>query len=66
MGRPEAYLGGEKQGQETLLLCDNDGQLQRLEEILGGVSRIPSNTTLGIGSLSSGFELTWVKKDSES
>ena len=63
MGRLEAYLrDGEAQGQETLLLCDNDGQLQRLEEILGGVSRIPSNTTLGIGSLSSGFELTCGEK----
>ena len=59
MGRLEAYLReGQAQGQETLLLCDNDGQLQRLEEILGGVPRIPSNTSLGIGSLSSGFELT--------
>ena len=27
---------GADLGHETLLLCDNDGQLQRLEEILGG------------------------------
>ncbi|NIP57182.1 MAG: hypothetical protein GWO00_03990, partial [Gemmatimonadetes bacterium] len=39
------------------LLCDNDGQLQRLEEILGGVSRLPPGTRLGLGSLAGGFEL---------
>jgi len=58
MGRLEEYLRvGAARGHETLLLCDNDGQLQRLEEILGGPSRIPPGTRLGIGALAEGFEL---------
>ncbi|MDH3205104.1 MAG: transcription-repair coupling factor [Gemmatimonadota bacterium] len=58
MARLEAYLReGTATEQETLLLCDNDGQLQRLEEILGGPARIPPGTRLGLGSLSTGFEL---------
>ena len=40
---------------QTLLLCDNDGQLQRLEEILGGPGRIPPGTGSGIGALSRGL-----------
>lgn len=58
MGKLEEYLRvGAARGHETLLLCDNDGQLQRLEEILGGVARIPPGTRLGIGALAEGFEL---------
>ena len=58
MGRLEAYLReGAARGAETLLLCDNDGQLQRLEEILGGATRIPPGARLGLGSLAVGFEL---------
>jgi transcription-repair coupling factor (superfamily II helicase) len=56
------YLrNGATRGFDTLVLCDNDGQLQRLEEILGGPERIPTGTRLAIGSLSEGFEL----RDSE-
>jgi transcription-repair coupling factor (superfamily II helicase) len=59
MAKLDAYLrAGAATGQETLLLCDNDGQLQRLEEILGGPGRIPSGTRLGLGALSAGFELS--------
>jgi len=58
MGRLGGYLReGAATGQRTLLLCDNDGQLQRLEEILGGAARIPPGTTLGLGALAAGFEL---------
>lgn len=58
MARLEAYLReGAAKGHETLLLCDNGGQLQRLEEILGGASRLPPGTRLGLGSLAQGFEL---------
>ncbi|MEQ1856025.1 MAG: transcription-repair coupling factor [Longimicrobiales bacterium] len=54
----ESYLRvGAATGQHTLLLCDNDGQLVRLEEILGGVGQIPPGTQLGIGTLAAGFEL---------
>jgi transcription-repair coupling factor (superfamily II helicase) len=58
MERLLAYLReGAARGERTLLLCDNDGQLARLEEILGGPSRIPPGTSLGIGTLAGGFEL---------
>jgi transcription-repair coupling factor (superfamily II helicase) len=58
MGRLSDYLReGAARGHETLLLCDNEGQLQRLEEILGGVERIPPGTVLGLGALGGGFEL---------
>lgn len=58
MGRLESYLtDGARDDAETLLLCDNDGQLQRLEEILGGVERIPEGTRVALGSLQEGFEL---------
>lgn len=45
----------------TLLLCDNEGQLERLEELvsLGGPDepgvRLPPNLTLAIGALHAGF-----------
>ena len=59
MTKLEAYLQeGSATGHDTLLLCDNDGQLQRLEEILGGAQRLPPGTRIGLGSLSTGFELT--------
>jgi transcription-repair coupling factor (superfamily II helicase) len=59
MARLEAYLReGTATGRKTLLLCDNDGQLQRLEAILGGAGGIPPGTRLGLGALSSGFELS--------
>ena len=59
MAKLQAYLrAGSATGHETLLLCDNDGQLQRLEEILGGAERLPPGTRIGLGSLSTGFELT--------
>ena len=58
MAHLEAYLlEGTQTGRETLLLCDNDGQLTRLEEILGGADRIPPGTRLGLGALSTGFEI---------
>ena len=58
MSKLDAYLRqGAAGGYDTLLLCDNEGQLQRLEEILGGVTRLPPGTRLGLGSLQGGFEL---------
>ncbi|MBM4182685.1 MAG: transcription-repair coupling factor [Gemmatimonadetes bacterium] len=54
----ESYLRvGTATGQRTLLLCDNDGQLVRLEEILGGATQLPAGTQLGLGTLATGFEL---------
>lgn len=58
MAKLEAYLHrGAEDEHETLLLCDNEGQLQRLEEILGGGRRLPAGTRLGLGALAGGFEL---------
>jgi transcription-repair coupling factor (superfamily II helicase) len=58
MARLEAYLSeGATRGDDTVILCENDGQLQRLEEILGGVQRVPPGTRLGLGALAGGFEL---------
>lgn len=40
----------------TLILCDNEGQLERLEELLGEGGRgLPSTLTLAIGALQGGF-----------
>ncbi len=43
-------------GHTTLILCDNDGQVQRLEEILREKG-VPSGSHLGIGALEGGFLL---------
>jgi transcription-repair coupling factor (superfamily II helicase) len=48
---------GAARGEETRILCDNSGQLERLEELLGGAGRLPGGTTLAIGALSAGFVL---------
>lgn len=57
MDRLRAFLvEGAVHGQDTLILCDNDGQIQRLEEILEEKG-LPAKTTLGIGSLAGGFVL---------
>lgn len=58
MGKLENYLQeGSRNGFSSMILCENGGQLQRLEEILGGLRNIPFGTSLGLGALASGFEL---------
>ena len=42
---------------KCLVLCDNRGQCDRLEEILGGPRKIPPGVQILIGSLAGGFEL---------
>ncbi len=57
MSRLRAFLvEGAARGQETVILCDNDGQVQRLEEILDEKG-IPEGTGIGIGALAGGFIL---------
>ncbi len=57
MDRLRAFLvEGAALGHDTLILCDNDGQVQRLEEILGE-KKVPPGTQLGIGALGGGFVL---------
>ncbi len=48
---------GAAKSRTTLVLCDNDGQLERLEELLGGTRALPSGTILAVGSLAAGFRL---------
>lgn len=57
MDRLRAFLvEGAVRGEDTLILCDNDGQVQRLEEILDEKG-LPERTALGIGALAGGFLL---------
>jgi transcription-repair coupling factor (superfamily II helicase) len=46
-------------GERPVILCDNDGQIERLEEILRerGSPALARLVTLGIGSLSGGFRV---------
>ncbi len=44
-------------GGRTLVLCDNQGQCDRLEEILGGPKKIPPGAHVLVGSLAAGFIL---------
>ena len=48
---------GAARAQRTLILCDNDGQIQRLEEIMGGRTGLPAGTQLAVGALERGFTL---------
>ena len=42
---------------ESLVLCDNEGQLERLEELLGEGRRFPERLHLAVGALDGGFAL---------
>ncbi len=53
----EILTTGASRGERVLVLCDNDGQVQRLEEILGGASAIPPGVQIGVGSVQGGFHL---------
>lgn len=48
---------GAARGEDTLILCDNPGQVERLEEILGGSGGMPPRCSLGLGPLAEGFTL---------
>jgi len=53
----EVLRDGAARGDRTLILCDNEGQIQRLEEILGGQTRLPAGAQLALGALDGGFIL---------
>jgi transcription-repair coupling factor (superfamily II helicase) len=58
MDRLAALLrAGAARGEDTILLCDNTGQLERLEELLGNGGGLPPRATLALGSLAHGFVL---------
>ncbi len=46
---------GQVDSMRTLILCDNQGQVDRLAEILGTERPIPAGTELVVGSLAGGF-----------
>ncbi len=48
---------GFAQGWRTLILCDNRGQLERLDEILNERGSRPRGAELAVGSLAHGFDL---------
>ncbi|MBW3553154.1 MAG: transcription-repair coupling factor [Gemmatimonadetes bacterium] len=57
-GKLAAVLrAGAARGERTFILCDNTGQLERLEELLGGAAQVPEGTTLALGSVAGGFVL---------
>jgi transcription-repair coupling factor (superfamily II helicase) len=48
---------GEARGARTVILCDNDGQVERLEEILAERDARFPGIQIGVGTLESGFLL---------
>jgi transcription-repair coupling factor (superfamily II helicase) len=48
---------GAARGEETWILCDNPGQLERLEELLGGPGAVPQGARLALGAVHAGFVL---------
>jgi transcription-repair coupling factor (superfamily II helicase) len=57
MGRlGDVLKGGSARGERTLILCDNQGQLERLQELLDEL-KVARTVELGIGSLGGGFVL---------
>ncbi|MEZ0332891.1 MAG: transcription-repair coupling factor [Gemmatimonadales bacterium] len=52
LNRLRALLAGSS---PTLILCDNEGQLERMEELLEEGSRAGARATLAIGALDGGF-----------
>jgi transcription-repair coupling factor (superfamily II helicase) len=52
----ELLRGAAGRGEQSLVLCDNQGQLERLQELLDEF-KVARYTELGIGSLGGGFVL---------
>jgi transcription-repair coupling factor (superfamily II helicase) len=52
LNRLRSLLGGDP---PTLILCDNEGQLERMEELLEDGARSRNGATLAIGALDGGF-----------
>ncbi len=53
-------IAGIGRGHPVLVLCDNEGQLERLEELLAderGDGGVPPSVTVALGSLSGGFAM---------
>ncbi len=52
----ETLRAGAARGERTLVLCDNQGQLERLQELLDEL-RVRADVSLALGSISGGFIL---------
>jgi transcription-repair coupling factor (superfamily II helicase) len=48
---------GAARHEETFILCDNSGQLERLEELLRWGTGLPPHTNIAIGAVAAGFVL---------
>jgi transcription-repair coupling factor (superfamily II helicase) len=46
---------GAARGERTYILCDNEGQLERLEALLGERGTLPPGLTLALGAVHAGF-----------
>jgi transcription-repair coupling factor (superfamily II helicase) len=58
MDRLKEFLEGEsRRGATTVILCDNEGQVERLEEILSERGRLPPGLSVGVGTVEGGFLL---------
>ncbi len=58
MDRLKAFLAEEaERGATTVILCDNEGQVERLEEILAEGRRLPPGVSVGVGAVEAGFLL---------
>ncbi len=58
MDRLVAFLReGQARGSRTVILCDNDGQVERLEEILHEKGAGLTEVQIGVGSVEGGFIL---------
>lgn len=58
MDRLKAFLTKEGgRGATTVILCDNEGQVERLEELLSEGGRLPSGVSVGVGTVEAGFLL---------
>ena len=56
--RLRSFLAGAAaSGAETHILCDNEGQAARLEELVAVRDRVPAGCHLVVGSISGGFRL---------
>ncbi|HEX2210189.1 MAG TPA: transcription-repair coupling factor [Longimicrobium sp.] len=52
----DVLKAGAARGEKTLILCDNQGQLERLQELLDDL-KVARTVELGIGSIGGGFVL---------
>ncbi|MGH7503026.1 MAG: transcription-repair coupling factor [Longimicrobiales bacterium] len=48
---------GAARAERTWILCDNEGQIERLESILAERGMLPPGTTIALGAIHSGFVL---------